>query len=343
MFHAVVDGDIELAQEYGEVVENRLTAGSRWSSCHHRIGVTETSLGDGRSPATVPKTWHRIDSTHSAWAHWLEYQPFPAPAFHIEAGTRMGLDITYDLLAQPDLDDELAAVDPGCQFTGVRRHDVTYPFKQAALDLADLAGPGVNSIGAVNTLVFGPDNVVSGFNTDHSGLQRRWRERMGAETPGRVAIIGAGGVGRAAAFAFAGLGAEEIRVSDLDPGRAAKLVDDLVRSFPGTAVSRATQEAAVRAATGIFNGTPLGMHFSPGTPSRSTRSADSSGCSTRLHTGAHAIGAEGDGGWTVGLRRIGAFSRPGSRRFPSLHRDRPAQRQVATGVEVEMRALLSIN
>ena len=179
----------------------------------------------------------------------------------------MGLEVTYDLLAQPDLEaDELAAVIGDVRSNGFDGVNVTYPFKQAALDLVDLAEPDVTSIGAVNTLVFTPDRVVCGFNTDHSGLQRRWRERRGAETPGTVAILGAGGVGRAAAFAFAGLGAEEIRISDIDPGRAANLVKDLVRTYPGTSVVRTTQEEAVRGATGIFNGTPLGMHFSPGTP-----------------------------------------------------------------------------
>ncbi len=256
----------------------------------------------------------------------------------------MGLDVTYDLLAQPDLDaEELAAVIRGVSSQGFDGINVTYPFKQAALDLADLAGPGVNSIGAVNTLVFGPDNVVSGFNTDHSGLQRRWRERMGAETPGRVAIIGAGGVGRAAAFAFAGLGAEEIRVSDLDPGRAAKLVHDLVRSFPGTAVSRATQEAAVRAATGIFNGTPLGMHFSPGTPVSLDAIGGQQWLFDAVYTPVHTplVQRAMEAGLMVfdGLELFLGQALDAFHHFTGI--DLPDE--VATGVEIEMRALLPIN
>ena len=207
----------------------------------------------------------------------------------------------------------------------------------------DLAGPGVNSIGAVNTLVFGPDHVVSGFNTDHSGLQRRWRERMGAETPGTVAIIGAGGVGRAAAFAFAGLGAEEIRVSDLDPGRAAKLVDDLLRSYPGTAVSRATQEAAVRAATGIFNGTPLGMHFSPGTPVSLDAIGGQQWLFDAVYTPVHTplVQRAMEAGLMVfdGLELFLGQALDAFQHFTGI--DLPDE--VATGVEIEMRALLPIN
>ena len=257
----------------------------------------------------------------------------------------MGLDITYDLLAQLDLDvDELAAVVRDVSSQGFDGVNVTYPFKQAALELVDLAGPGVNAIGAVNTLVFRPDHLVSGFNTDHSGLQRRWRARMGAETPGTVAIIGAGGVGRAAAFAFASLGAEEIRVSDLDPGRAAKLVDDLLRSYPETAVSRATtQEAAVRAATGIFNGTPLGMHFSPGTPFSLDAIGGQQWLFDAVYTPVYTplVRRAMEAGLMVfdGLELFLGQAVDAFQHFTEID----LTDEVATGVEVEMRTLLPIN
>ncbi len=256
----------------------------------------------------------------------------------------MGLDVTYDLLAQPDLDaDELAAVIGEVRSLGFDGVNVTYPFKQAALDLVDLAGPGVNAIGAVNTLVFRPEHSISGFNTDHSGLQRRWRQQMGAETPGTVAIIGAGGVGRAAAFAFAGLGAEEIRVADVDPGRAAKLVHDLTRSYPGTAVIRATQEVAIRAATGIFNGTPLGMHFSPGSPV----SLDAIGGQQWLFDAVYTpvrtplVERAMEAGLRVfdGLELFLGQAVDAFRHFTGID----LSDEVAAGVEVEMRSLLPIN
>lgn len=267
-----------------------------------------------------------------------------APAFHIEAGARMGVDVTYDLLPQPDLDaDQLAGVIGEVRSQGFDGVNVTYPFKQAAMDLVDLGGPGVNAIGAVNTLVFRPEDVISGFNTDHSGLQRRWRQRMGVETPGTVAIIGAGGVGRAAAFAFAGLGAEEIRVSDVDSGRAARLVHDLLRSYPGTAVNRATQEAAIRAATGIFNGTPLGMHFSPGSPVSLEAIGGQHWLFDAVYTPVRTPLVERamEAGLRVfdGLELFLGQAVDAFQHFTGI--DLPDD--VATGLEVEMRALLPTN
>ena len=100
----------------------------------------------------------------------------------------MGLDVTYDLLAQPDLDaDELAAVIGEVRSLGFDGVNVTYPFKQAALDLVDLAGPGVNAIGAVNTLVFRPEHS-SAASTPITpvcsvGGDNRWERRHRAQWP----------------------------------------------------------------------------------------------------------------------------------------------------------------
>ena len=256
----------------------------------------------------------------------------------------MGLDVTYDLLAQPNLEaNELAAVIGDVSSQGFDGVNVTYPFKQAALGLVDRAGPGVTSIGAVNTLVFEADRIVSGFNTDHSGLQRRWRERMGTGTPGTVAILGAGGVGRAAGFAFAGLGAEEIRISDLVPGRASKLVQDLTRSYPAIPVRRTTQEAAVRAATGIFNGTPLGMHFSPGTPVSLDAIGGQQWLFDAVYTPVHTplVERATEAGLRVfdGLELFLGQAVDAFQHFTGI--DLPDE--VAAGVEIEMRALLPIN
>ena len=70
-------------------------------------------------------------------------------------------------------------------------------------------------IGSVNTIVFGASGPV-GYNTDHSGFLAAYRSAFGASAPGRVALIGAGGVGRAIAFALAGLGAARLDVFDSD-------------------------------------------------------------------------------------------------------------------------------
>lgn len=191
-----------------------------------------------------------------------------APAFHVRAGELVGLPVTYDLLEQPATGgDRLAAVVEECRTAGYRGLNVTYPFKELAASLASIDDPGVAAIGAVNTLLLDRDGQPLGRNTDHSGLVRRWRQRWPDQAPGVVGLLGAGGVGRASAFALADLGASAIRAFDVDRARAVALRDDLVGRHPTLEVSVAADaEGAIGGADGIVNGTPVGMYIAPGCP-----------------------------------------------------------------------------
>ncbi len=86
--------------------------------------------------------------------------------------------------------------------------------------------------------------------------------------PGVCCMIGAGGVGRAVAFGLLALGAEEIRLVDMDAGLADVLAADPPRAAsPLTKVTTGTKTAiAVVDAQGVLNCTPLGMDGLPGTP-----------------------------------------------------------------------------
>ena len=106
-----------------------------------------------------------------------------------------------------------------------------------------------------------------GFNTDHSGFITAWRARFEPARPGVVCQVGAGGVGRAVAFGLAELGAEAIRLVDLDPGRAGRLAAALREAYPATGVSiAASLVEAARGARGIVNCSPVGMVGHEGTP-----------------------------------------------------------------------------
>ena len=70
----------------------------------------------------------------------------------------------------------------------------------------------------------------------------------------QVQLLGAGGAGRAVAMEIAGRGPSGLAVHDPDPVRAAALVADLRREFPGLAT-----EAALGASEVLINGSPLGM------------------------------------------------------------------------------------
>jgi shikimate dehydrogenase len=79
-----------------------------------------------------------------------------------------------------------------------------------------------------------------------------------------VALIGAGGVGKAIAFALANLGVAELALFDSDPAKAAHLAAQLqgrLRLRIAASVADAMQGVV-----GVINGTPVGMLPDRGTP-----------------------------------------------------------------------------
>ncbi|MEZ5226285.1 MAG: hypothetical protein R2710_06315 [Acidimicrobiales bacterium] len=73
----------------------------------------------------------------------------------------------------------------------------------------------------MNTVLLGGDQPQPvAHNTDFSGFQRRWHHHWPYRSPGVVALVGTGGVGRALAFALGELGAIELRLFDLDSDKS---------------------------------------------------------------------------------------------------------------------------
>jgi shikimate dehydrogenase len=97
-----------------------------------------------------------------------------------------------------DLSKAIAALLP----LGLAGAAVTMPFKQTALRLADTLSFAAQKIGAVNTLVRTAAGCGwQGHNTDGQGVYRALRPHI--DPAGRrVSILGAGGAGRAAAWAL---------------------------------------------------------------------------------------------------------------------------------------------
>jgi shikimate dehydrogenase len=80
-----------------------------------------------------------------------------------------------------------------------------------------------------------------------------------------VVLIGAGGAGRAVAFALMDLGVAEIIVHDCDRARALALVADLGAHSSRCRVADHL-ERDISAADGVVNATPIGMRGFPGNP-----------------------------------------------------------------------------
>ncbi|MFD1342288.1 shikimate dehydrogenase family protein [Litorisediminicola beolgyonensis] len=189
-----------------------------------------------------------------------------SPLLHRLAGCQNGMTVTYDRLIPKDMDEEFDDVFDACVGRGYRGINVTYPYKERAARKVSVDDPLVRAIGAVNTVLFEADGP-KGQNTDYTGFIAGYRSVRGETPPGIACLIGTGGVGRALAFGLVALGAEEIRLVDRDEAKARALADDLraVPSAPAVTVHAEATEAA-RGATGLLNGTPVGMVGYGGTP-----------------------------------------------------------------------------
>lgn len=188
-----------------------------------------------------------------------------SPDLHRLAGKLCGLDVSYELFVPRDMGGDFEGVFDTCCASGVRGINVTYPYKESVVARVRLASEQVRRIGSVNTVVFG-EQGPAGHNTDHSGFLAAFRSSFGEMPPGRVALVGAGGVGKAVAFGLATLGAQEIAVIDQDEGKARRLAEAVAVSSEGAVSATFAVDAneAVRNADGIVNCTPLGMVGYPG-------------------------------------------------------------------------------
>jgi quinate/shikimate dehydrogenase (NAD+) len=189
-----------------------------------------------------------------------------SPAMHEEAAMALGLACHYQLIeiagaGRAQLQDLLDGV-RRLGFAGV---NVTYPYKEAVVGLLDELAPEAAAMGAVNAVVV-RDGRLIGHNTDTTGFARA-AERLVAESDhGEVAVIGAGGVGKAIAFALVRLGVAGIRIFDADRARAEHLAS-LLRAHERISVADSVAEA-LNGAAGVVNGTPVGMLPNRDTPVR---------------------------------------------------------------------------
>src|SRR6202051_4078864 len=187
-----------------------------------------------------------------------------SPAMHERAAAALGLRCHYQLIEVAGAGrDELKMLLQGVRRLGFGGINVTFPYKEAVIDLLDDLAPGAALIGAVNTIVV-RDNRLTGHNTDTTGFARAIAQRITASSHGAVALIGAGGVGKAIAFALAGLGVQELRIFDSEHAKAMQLAAKL-EGHVRTKVTHRVEDA-LRGVAGLVNGTPVGMLPSRDTP-----------------------------------------------------------------------------
>jgi shikimate dehydrogenase len=237
-----------------------------------------------------------------------------SPPMHEAAYEERGIDARY-VTFEPDPDDIEIALE-GAAALGVAGLNVTIPFKQDVLDLVDPDDIAAR-IGAVNTIDFATD-PPTGYNTDAAGVTRALA-RHDVDIRGRDAVVvGAGGAGRAVAFALADAGAD-VSIANRTVERAHGLAE-AIREPASVEVSGHGLEAVPELlpdADLLVNATSVGMD-----EDRSPVPADAlhgdlavldavySPLRTRLLRDASDAGALTiDGGWVLLYQGVEAFER----------------------------------
>jgi shikimate dehydrogenase len=193
-----------------------------------------------------------------------------SPALHEDAFAAAGIRGAYHLMDVDVLKGRtLADLVAAARTVGFAGFNITFPFKEAVLPLLDELSPEALEIGAVNTVAIGGDGRLTGHNTDRIGFRRNFEETLGREAAqGKtVLLIGAGGAGRAVAFALLDLGVAMLLVHDQDTARASGLAANIASRFgPRRARPESDPAAALAQAAGVVNATPVGMRGFPGNP-----------------------------------------------------------------------------
>jgi shikimate dehydrogenase len=182
-----------------------------------------------------------------------------SPAMHNAAFKEMGLDFVYlPFLVKPE---HLTSAVAGLRALNVRGFNVTLPHKVAVIPLLDNLDPLAAKIGAVNTVV-NTGGRLQGFNTDAEGFYRALEEH-GVNPEGKqVAVLGAGGAGRAVSYILTEKGARVTVFNRREHLDRAQNIADMINKSLGQPVPVTALEnlaAGLRGTDILVNTTSIGM------------------------------------------------------------------------------------
>jgi shikimate dehydrogenase len=177
-----------------------------------------------------------------------------SPLIHNTWIEAAGLDAVYIALSPPEA--AFTACVEGLRGGVLRGLNVTAPFKETALALADQATARARAAGAANLIILSPGGPILADNTDGEGLLDAFARQTPGFDPaaGPVLLLGAGGAVRGAAAAFLAAGAPQVRILNRTPARARPLNalfgERLLICDPRDEI------AALQGAQAIINATP---------------------------------------------------------------------------------------
>ncbi len=181
-----------------------------------------------------------------------------SPQMHNGGYEALGIDNEFVFIAAKVKEENLSDFVKGARAMGMRGITCTIPHKTQILKYLDEIDDTAKKIGAVNTVV-NTDGVLKGYNTDWIGVVEVLEKTTSLKGK-KVALLGAGGAARAAAYGVTQRGAE-LAVFN----RSVEKGLELAREFGGKYYSlESVQE--VKNMDIIFNATSLGLEDKNETP-----------------------------------------------------------------------------
>lgn len=182
---------------------------------------------------------------------------------HELIGELYDLDATYELmdLAQKEnanIEEELNR----CKKEGFDGVNVTHPYKVNAFKCVKTMEGFPKGLTSVNTVLFKDELIAD--NTDYLGFCEAYRKQYGDENPGKVLMLGAGGVGLAIAYGLCSLNVKELVVHDMNEKLASSLVEDLKSAGFNVRLLEKSVVEEMKEADALINATPIGMFQYPG-------------------------------------------------------------------------------
>ncbi len=179
-----------------------------------------------------------------------------SPAIHARFAAELQQPVHYQALLAPR--DDFAATLMRFFEAGGKGCNITLPFKQQALGLADRISQRARQAGAVNTLARDPAGLIRGDSTDGIGLMRDLAHKHIHLAGKTVLIAGAGGVVHSVMAPLLHAGPERITIAN----RTLAHAEAIVALFGGS--EAAVSCCAYQALRGrrfevVFNATSAGL------------------------------------------------------------------------------------
>lgn len=170
------------------------------------------------------------------------------------AGHYIPMDIAPDKL------ESAVRMLPELGFVGV---NVTIPYKEKMMEIADLVSDRATLIGAANTIIFRKDGKIHADNTDGYGFTENLRQSAPDWNPasGPAVVLGAGGAARAVIASLLEVGVPEILLTNRTRMRADALREafgNRIKVIEWVQAGNVLEEAAT-----VVNSTSLGMVGKP--------------------------------------------------------------------------------